>query len=151
MNLTQRISITDHFNLDEFFDKQTYITHDEATLRQKLNMNFIIDLEKLRIDLKVPFTINNWWSNGSFNWRGARNESSSVFSVGSMHTCRVSKAQETLRAVDFSCSIESSTVRAHIIKNHLKYPSFRRLEGAVSWVHVDIKETGIKGIKIFKP
>lgn len=150
MDTKNRIKLTTHFYLDEFWDKLTYITYDKETLMQKLNMEFIEDLEKLRNDLDVPVTINNWWNRGIYQWRGARNENSSVFSEHSMHTCRVSHVQEVLQAVDFSCPIVSMDVRKYIIQNHLNYPSFKRMEDGVSWVHVDTKECGHEGIYLFK-
>jgi len=146
MDITNRIKITNHFYLDEFFDKQTYINNTETELRSRLDMEFISDLENLRINIGMPFTINNWWIGGNKQWRGFRNPKCKEYSKGSMHTYIIGVK---LRAVDFVCRVGSEYIRHHIKDNYHLYPTFKRLERGVSWNHIDTKETNIKGIEEF--
>jgi hypothetical protein len=149
MQTKTRVKVTENFFLDEFFDKETYSLNTEEDLRACLDMNFINDLQKLRTDVGAIFTINNWFTGGVYQWRGARNYKCKHYKAGSMHTCNVPGGK--LKGLDFSAIIPAEKIRTFIKTNQKKYPSFRRLESLVNWVHVDTKETGVKTIIEFKP
>lgn len=146
MNLDIRTHITPHFFLDEFFDKETYLQNTEVELRSSLDMEFINDLENLRVNIGMPFTVNNWFIGGKNQWRGFRNIKCKEYSRGSMHTFIPGIK---LRAVDFICSVGAEFVRHHIKDNYHLYRTFKRLEKGVNWTHIDNKETNIKGIYEF--
>jgi len=147
MTLLVRYAITAHFSLDEFYDKETYTNTELSVLLSHLNIDFIKDLENLRRNINAPFTINNWYNKGKNQWRGARNPKCKEYSKGSQHTLIIGSLRQ-LQAVDFISTVKAETIRKHIIENYELYPTFKRLEAGVSWVHIDTKGTH-KGILTF--
>lgn len=97
-----------------------------------------------------PCTINNWSSGGSNHFRGLRMPESRYYSKGSMHSLT---GDRKVGACDCSFNCTAEEVRQDVLKREANGETipFTRMEGKVSWVHVDTKPTGKNGVYIFNP
>ena len=88
--------------------------------------------DQVREFFGVPVTINNWHTNGPFQYRGFRTPNCPLYIAGSMHSCG--------KAIDLDVQgITAPDVRLKIMANADKFPFIMRLEKNVPGVHLDIK------------
>jgi len=112
-----------------------------------LDPRLVIVLEKIReLCGGRPMILNTWHSGGSLKYRGYRPKSCTIGATKSMH--------REGKAADFDIKwMTADAVRAIIRKNAVELHALglRRIESGVSWVHIDLKETGLSTIKEFRP
>ena len=97
-----------------------------------------------------PCRVNNWAVGGENQFRGLRMEASQHYSPTSMHSL---KPDRLVGAADCSFKVSAEYIRRDIKEreaNGEKFP-FTRIEDDVSWIHVDVKPTGLKEVYFFKP
>lgn len=132
-----------HFHAYEFVPERVYKIYGEGSFFY-INSNLLRDIDKLREDLDLPVIVNDWYMGGICDSRGYRPYDDPEGAKYSQHRLGC--------AVDFVVSgMTAGAVRKYILDNQEKYPSFRRMEMRTAWVHVDCKETSMKGIHLFKP
>jgi len=139
MQIKTRVKVTEHFYLDEFWDRNTYIMNDEDMLRSHLNIDFINDIEKLRVRTGCILTINDWFNGGTHQWRGNRNPNCNEYTPGSMHSFKMLNNGQKVGAYDILTGFGGEYLRQHIRIYHNEYPNFKRMEKDVNWLHVDTK------------
>jgi len=90
--------------------------------------------------------LNNWHAGGKYKYRGFRPRSCTVGAEHSMH--------REGKAADFTIKgVPAGQVRVIIRANseELMRLGLTRIETGISWVHIDLKETGLDYIKEFRP
>ncbi len=99
-----------------------------------------------RIKEKFPLgtaTINNYYWGGDRHWSGLRTPESPWYSETSQHSYG--------RAVDIVFSeYTAEEVRQYILGHMDEFPHIRRTEADVSWLHIDLANTGEDTITLFK-
>lgn len=140
------------FSLREFVDRPTYDKYGDFA------WNFF-DAEALETllyireyVLKVPMTVNNWMTGGSFTQRGLRTNLSPIIKEKTDKNKLSMSAHSTGKGFDFEAkgmtAAEARTVIQAAAK-HLPHPI--RLEDGVTWVHIDVYNDGSKeNVVLFK-
>lgn len=140
------MKISEHFDLRELVDPSTFENEGENAI------NFIDNripalLEKIRqLCGNKPMTINNWHTGGKFQYRGFRPKYVKVGAAKSMH--------KSGKAVDFDVKgMTADEVRGVLRLNQIELMKLglTRIETGTSWVHIDLKETGLNYLYEFKP
>ena len=129
-----RIQLTENFYLDEFIDKDTYLSYEAKGELWKLTLcldkRIINGVQLLRDKIGVPLVINNWSTGFNRNWSGLRNNKSPYYSETSQHSYG--------RAIDVVSGLGGELMRKFIDKHWVDFkPYFTRVEGGVDWLHVD--------------
>ena len=100
-------------------------------------------LDKIRIFINMPIIVNNWINGGEFSNRGFRTADSNIGAKLSMH--------KVGGAIDCHCPhLSADELREIVIKNQSRFKHIKRIEADVNWLHMDIKETGLNYIYLFK-
>jgi hypothetical protein len=135
--------ISKFFKIHELVPKILFETIHEEVLWRMIPDEIIesIDAVKARFSSGI-MTINNYFWGGDREWSGLRLKGSPFYSEGSLHSLF-----EAFDAV-FS-DYDAQRVRDYIVAHPDEFPHIRRLEGKVSWLHADIKETNTKKIVLF--
>lgn len=140
--------ISKHFSIEEFVPKLIFTKYGENS-KWFIDERVIYLAEFVREWFKVPVTINNWHSGGSFQERGYRTPQSTTGASYSQH--------KTGRAIDFSVKgLTADQVRKEIMDYEYAFmvAGLTTLEDAAfapTWVHADIRNTGLDTILIVKP
>ena len=104
-------------------------------------------VQYIRTKTGEPITINDWVHGGRFKNRGLRNFTSSTGAKYSQHKFG--------KALDFVVSgMSADEVREKILgewKDDLMELGLTAIEAGVSWVHIDIRNTGKDDIMVFYP
>lgn len=127
--------------------RERYIRY---TIYSLFEPDLLKSLDFLR-ELYGPAIINNWKNNGDFQQRGMRTPESEYYNPGSMHSLR---SNRLVGACDLSFSdYTAEEIREDIKKRESEGESmpFTRMEDEVTWIHVDVKETGLDKVYFFKP
>lgn len=120
-----------HFQAYELVDKELYELLGNNALRL-YNQDLLKDLDSLRENLNRKITVNDWYWGGIWSQRGIRTIKSKTGESTSQHM--------QMNAIDFVVEgMTAKQVRKHIRDNRELYPAITRLEGKVSWVHIDGK------------
>jgi hypothetical protein len=131
-----------HFIIKELIPPETYAAEGDASLLH-IDERILVTLDQVRDFYGVAVTVNNWHRSGNFKYRGYRPSTCEVGATHSMHRLG--------QAVDFDVhGRRADQVRAELRQNYQRFPFIRRMEDGVSWVHIDLKETGENGIQLFK-
>lgn len=130
------MKISENFNLEDFFDWQTFKNEpDKNKLIQLIDIRIFKACQLLRDNLKVPLLINTWLYGGARNWSGYRTTKSPQYKKGSMHS--VGKAVDIV-----SPHMTAEQMRKHIRENYHIYKDYiKRIEKGVNWLHIDCKDT----------
>lgn len=135
-----------HFQLYELVDKLTYETEGDDAWKyfkpEALEM-----LDNIREFFDYPITINNWKSGGQFSFRGYRPKTypAKLSPMGSAH--------RTGGAFDMDIKGYTADEARHKIIQNQDHPlllNIMRMEDNVSWLHVDVLQTGKPRIYLFK-
>ncbi len=128
-----------NFTIQELVDPGTYKRFGERSW-MFLDPRILKALQGLRNHFG-PCTVNNWHTGGDRQWSGLRTPSSPYYSSTSQHTFG--------RAIDcIFRNAPAKEVRAWIKDEQPMYIS--RIEGGVSWVHIDCAATDLDLIQVFK-
>jgi len=156
----ERISIAEGFYLDELVPEYLYrqhIANNERFLRSLYDKRLLDILVVLRRNLQTPITINNWATGGDRQWSCVRTPVSPYYSAGSQHTCIITNGVVQVKGRAVDClfgNLTAAQARKHITDNWsliYKPLGISRLEDDVSWLHFDLKPTGLNRIVTFKP
>ena len=140
------MNITKHIKIQELVDPETF------RLYGKDSINFIdprlpIILEKIRALCNGrPMILNTWHNGGQFKYRGYRPKSCTIGAKKSMH--REGKAQD-FDVQNMTAEQVRGVIRLNAVTLHKL--GLRRIERGVTWVHIDLKETGLETIYEFNP
>jgi len=141
-----RIKISENFFLDEVMNPEMYERFGKNS-RWFIDQRLIDIVQYIRTKTGKPITINTWYSGGRFKERGLRNPNTSTGAKYSQHKFG--------KALDFTVSgMSASQVRQLIIsdwKQDLMKLGLTAIEGEVTWVHIDVRNTGKNDIMIFNP
>lgn len=140
------MKISQNFEVEELVDRETWNKYSALSMKF-IDPKLVPILEKIReLCGNKPMNFNDWHRGGKLQYRGYRPASCTVGAPKSMH--RQGKAQ------DFTVKgMSAEAVRNVIRKNSdlLFSMGLRRIEKSVSWVHIDLKETGLNTIYEFNP
>lgn len=136
--------IKQYFGLKELLDPHTYNKFGENTGWQFLQKDFLEALLVVRRDIiKKPMVCNNWAKGGQYSQRGFR---CNICDIPKGHTLKgeLYNSGHCLGcAGDFSVpGMTAESVRKAIVDHKDMLPVNIRLEGGVSWLHIDILDPG---------
>lgn len=140
--------ISDHFYIHEFVPKVIYNKYGENS-KWFIRPEIIRLAEFYRTWFNAPLYINNWFWGGDKQNRGFRTPNTSIGALYSQHKLGAA----------FDCNIRGITpdeVRAEILAHEEEFMKvgLTTLEDghfAPTWVHSDIRPTGLDNILIVKP
>lgn len=136
-------NITKNFILPEFISKETWDKYGHRAL-WFIDDRIIQTCQKLRDNLGIPLTINNWYYGGDRNESGLRVEGMKNYSSTSQHAFG--------RAVDIiSKDMSAEEMRQHIYNKRHDYPHIKAIERNVSWLHIDCRYTNSNNFMLFDP
>jgi len=137
-----------YFTLKELVDPETYRNAGKNldAIVQLFDPNLFTAIDAIREGTGRPCIINNWHSGGNLKYRGYRPPNCTVGAKHSMH--RLGKA------ADISIEGMSGGEARQWVRDNHHLPGvclIRRMERAVSWLHIDTKYTGTKELVEFDP
>lgn len=134
-----------YFELSEFLSKKDHGEYGESGWRF-VDAELLKVANRLRENLDLPMTCNNWAYGGGFNWRGVRTPGCDIYSITSAHSWG--------RAMDFDVKhmIPEDVVK-YIIHNRASYPEIKFIEIDINWVHIDVMQRGeeTEELKLWSP
>lgn len=132
-----------YFAIHELVPAELLKELHEDLLWNMLDGDILIGLDAIKEQFPDgKATVNNYYWKGNRGWSGIRTRSSDWYSESSMHS--VGKAFDiVLSAYDID------KVRSYILDNQGLFPGITRIEGGVSWLHIDSKPTGKQSIHVF--
>jgi hypothetical protein len=132
-----------YFIVEELVPPDIFKRSGDAAL-DLLDDRILQAADTLRSHLGFPLTINNWHLGGERRYSGFRPEDCSVGAPRSQH--RQGRALDII-----SDDMSAASMRTYIQKNAMVFKGLiTRIEGGVSWLHIDCKETGLSEIQVFK-
>jgi hypothetical protein len=121
-----------YFELSELLSKVDYDKYGVSGWRF-IDAALLDVLNRLRGNLELPMTCNDWIYGGGFNWRGVRTPGCDIYSITSAHAWG--------RAMDFDVkSMTPKDVVKYIIHNRDEYPEIKFIEIDINWVHIDVMQ-----------
>ncbi len=140
-----------YFDIQELVCKHIYNKWGDRSW-MFLEQRFLESLLSIRRDiLCAPMYCNNWESGGSFSQRGRRCNLCQLVRDATNKGSLYLTAHASGLAGDFTVSgMSSEEARKKIIANKHMLPYNIRLEGGVSWLHVDCyDDLSVEKIKVF--
>ena len=141
-----RYKVSENFYLDEFIHPTVYKKFGKKS-RWFIDERLITLIQYIRDRTDKPITINTWYDGGRFKERGLRNPNTSTGAKYSQHKFG--------KALDFTVQdMTAEEVRELILgewKGDLIELGLTAIEAGVSWVHIDVRNTGVNDIMIFYP
>ena len=141
-----RIKISNDFYLDEVMHPAVYKKFGKKS-RWFIDQRLIDIIQYIRTATDSAVTINAWYNGGRFKERGLRDPKTTTGAKYSQHKFG--------KALDFTVSgMSADEVREKIQgewKQDLLDLGLTAIEAGVSWVHIDIRNTGINDIMVFYP
>ena len=142
--------IADNFVIEELVCKDVYDKFKDKAW-QLFDPRLIITLDWLRERLNKPIYVNNWDSGGKFDERGLRCIQCPLVKKAIAENRLYMSAHMLGQAVDMDIEgLVAEEVRQWLVKNKNTLPYPIRLEADVSWVHLDVQDTGQK-VYLFNP
>lgn len=115
----------------------------------------ITTMDNIREHFNKPVYINNYKWNGGNSQRTIRCPKCELYSDHLKSGKLYMSAHVLFQAVDFNIKgMTSKEIVDEIIKHQDKFPYIKRIENTnytPTWVHIDTRDHGGEGIKIFKP
>ena len=131
-----------HFDLQELVCPHVYDKYGAAAW-QFFSPRLLITLDLIREKLNKPIYVNNWQIHGSFDERGFRCIQCDLVKKAIAENRLYVSPHMTGQGVDFDVQgMTAEEVRQWLIKTILPYPI--RLEEGVNWVHLDVRDAGVK-------
>lgn len=139
-----------HFEIYELVSKQVYLKYGE-TAWQFFDPRLLEMLDWLREKLDRSITVNDWYWGGKFQQRGLRCNLDPMM-VAKTQAGKIYCSPHPLgQGVDFDVKgMTAQEVRTWLIKHQEELPFAIRLEDGVNWVHLDVRNVGVK-LYLFKP
>lgn len=140
------MKVSNHFDIREFVPRSLYEAEGCRAIRH-LDLRLINVIEAIRaLCGNKPIRVNDWHYGGRFQYRGFRPADSTVGAARSMH--------KQGKALDFDViGMTAEQVRGVIRLNQIELLKLglTRIERGVSWVHIDLKHTGLDRLYEFNP
>ncbi len=128
--------VSKYFKIQELVPKELFDLVHNDVLWGVFDDKLILSIDELKKTFNSgTMYINNWFWGLGRSQSGLRTKGSTHYSPTSQHS--IGKAIDCV----FS-DYDREDIRTFIKNNPDKFPYIRRLEGGVSWLHVDVKETG---------
>lgn len=144
------MTIKDFFNIRELVCPDTYNKHKDNSW-QFIDNRLLSVLLWLRQGIGKPITINTWHKGGSFSQRGLRCNLCSLVADKTKKGILYLSAHQQGMAVDLDVAgMTADQVRKWIDVHQSSLPCPIRLESGVTWVHIDVRNTGKGKIEYFK-
>lgn len=147
---TERIKVSDHFYLDEIFNKNICDTYGIKAL-ELIHPNYLQSIDLLRQKVGKPCYINNWIHGGIFDDCGFRETSCKEGAKLSAHKPINfhNKKLVGMAADVHSVKMSGNDLYKVLVANAKEFYEIgiRRVESpkvATGWLHMDFKEHGIK-------
>ena len=139
-----------YFKIYELVGKNVYNKYGEDAWKF-IDAKLIDNIDWLREKLNRKITANTYYWGGRFNQRGLRHNLSAITIKKTLKKLIYLSAHILGKALDFDVEgMTAKQVRDFIKKHQKELPHPCRLEEGVTWVHMDVIDTGIK-VYIFKP
>ena len=142
----ERYKISENFYLDEVMHPDVYKKFGKKS-RWFIDQRLVDIVQYIRAATGEPITINTWFDGGKFKERGLRNPATTTGAKYSQHKFG--------KALDFTVNgMTADEVREKILgewKQDLMNLGLTAIEDGVSWVHIDVRNTGVDDIMIFYP
>lgn len=135
----------EHFLVQELVDPLTYKLLGERSLIC-MDIRVLKLLDQMRDYFNKPMHVNDWHCGGQMKSRGFRCPSNPVGASFSQHRFG--------RAIDFTINeISSDNIREIILANqHIEpFAQITAMEQNITWVHFDVRMTGLPDIQLFNP
>ena len=140
------MKLSEHIDLRELVSSGVYLLRGDSAV-SLIDSRLPIILERIReLCGNRTMTLNDWHIGGRFQLRGYRPPGSTVGATKSMHKLG--------KAADFTIKgMSAEGVRGVIRLNQVELMKLglTRIERGVSWVHIDLKHTGLDTIYEFNP
>ena len=140
------MKVSQNIDIRELVPPEIWEKYKEQSV-QFIDPKLPVIIEAIRVLCgNKPITLNNWQIGGKFKYRGYRPPESSIGAKNSMH--------KKGKAADFTVKgMTAEEVRGIIRLNQVALIKLglTRIERAVSWVHIDLKLTGIDTLYEFNP
>jgi len=141
----KKLKKSNFFEIHELVPQEIFMSLHEEIIWRLVPENLIDAIDSVKKEFNLgTMTINNYEWGGSRNWSGLRTIASPYYSPTSQHS--IFNATDSI----FN-SYTANEIRKYILANPHKFPKIRRLENNVSWLHLDIKDTGTTNIVTFNP
>lgn len=142
--------IAENFIIEELVCKDVFDKFGQKAW-QFFDPRLIKNLDWIRNRLNKPVFINNWDNGGKFDERGLRCIQCSLVKKAILENRLYMSAHMLGQGADFDVmGMVAEEIRQWLIKNKNIIPYPIRLEEGVSWVHIDVRDTGQK-VYTFKP
>jgi len=133
-----------HFKIYELVSKQVYEKYGETSW-QFFDPRLLMTIDWIRERLNKSITINNWEWGGGFSQRGLRENTSEIVRDKTNRDLIYLSGHVLGMAVDFDVEgMTAQEVRDWLEENKDELPYAIRLEKDVIWVHLDVRDTGVK-------
>ena len=133
-----------HFKLYELVSPQVYKKYGE-TAWQFFDPRLLITIDWIREKLDKAITINDWQWGGNFDERGLRCNMDPMM-VEKTESGKIYCSPHPFgQGVDFDVEgMTAHEVRDWLEDNKEDLPYAIRLEKGVNWVHMDVRNTGVR-------
>lgn len=140
------MKLTANIDIRELVPKDVYLKYGDGSVRF-IDHRLPAILERIReLCGGKPMTLNDWYYGGRFNLRGFRPANCTIGAVKSQH--KLGKASDfTIKGM--TADQVRDVIRLNSVE--LMQMGLTRIEIGISWVHIDLKETGLSHIYEFKP
>jgi hypothetical protein len=133
-----------YFVLSELVCPQVFKKYGD-TAWQFLDPRLLITLDKIRETLNKPIYINNWDIKGAYDERGLRCIQCDIVKSAIAKNQLYLSAHMEGQAADFDVlGMTANEVRQWIKSNEEILPYPIRLETDINWVHLDVRDAGVK-------
>ena len=123
-----------YFKLYELLPKELYVNEEDGW--DLIDEKLLITADSVRKLLNVLLICNTWKSGGVRGYSCARIPACVDYSKGSYHSVRDDRKVMAIDVVSNTMTAED--MRTKIKNNADKLPYPIRIEGGVSWLHVDV-------------
>jgi len=138
-----------HFIVEQLVPPEIHSSRGESAW-ELLDSNLLVTLDQL-FEFFGPITVNNWHTGGSYKESGLRLWATKTGAAFSQHKYG--------RAADCKpIKVTPQFMYAEILKNPSRFPLLTTMEDIAStsalgggWVHLDVRNNSVPGIRIVKP
>lgn len=142
--------IADHFSIEELVCKDVHDKFGDKAW-QFFDPRLIQTIDWIRTRLNKAIFVNSWDNGGKFDERGLRCIQCPLVKDAIAQNRLYMSPHMLGQAVDFDVQgMVAEEVRQWLVKNKASLPHPIRLEKGVTWVHLDVQDTGQK-VYLFNP
>ena len=140
-----------YFDLEEMVCKHVYDKYG-AIAWSWFDPRFLETIHWIRAGIGKPMYANDWKEGGKITQRGLRCNMCDLVKKATKEERVYMTSHLRAQAGDFiTQGMEAQEVREWIVKNSLLLPHPVRIEGGVSWLHLDVCNLTNKRVYVFKP